>query len=236
VYTYLVLFALIVALVLSFATRRESLRLAARIVASLIILSSTISIGLNALLSRMFDKGRPTLVELQNDFPKHQQDMETLVRMSDEDPTFALITPTFSDRFADPPSPDLIRAETLDIDSLPEARWDQYRAVFNRDDMKLGIWRNPAGDIFIMADSFGNVGKGNAIGYLYCRTAERNITIRPAERSLPSHFEPCESNLSSGSRQYDRDSPLEAYSFQKLTDHWYVYDQGPSEGELRAKH
>jgi hypothetical protein len=31
-----------------------------------------------------------------------------------------------------------------------------------------------------------------------------------------------------GSRKYDADSRAEAYSFQELDDHWYVYDEDPS--------
>ena len=151
----------------------------------------------------------PTLSEIQKEFPKHRTDLETIVQMSNQDAEFARVAPDFDFKFS-PNQSDTPK-------DLPKERWDEYRRIFARNDIRLGILRDQQTDVFIMINSEGLLDMGHASGYLYC---SENPEV--AER----RFEPCTSKESSGSQPYTNEK-TEAYSFIKLADHWYAFDQGP---------
>jgi hypothetical protein len=217
VFFYLLIF--IAAVVFSFATKNRAARLISRIAASVLGLLFVIVLGMGAYLGGAFDKQPPTLAELQKQFPSHRQDLETIVAMSNEDAKFSRIAPTFVDQSTESGGDGGRYMQNDAKAGLPTQRWDQYRSIYNRNDIKLGIQRDKSRDAFIMVDSIGLLNRGHASGYLYCMP----------QRALEEfRYPPCTSNQSSGSRKYDITTRAEAYSFQKLADNWYAFDEGPS--------
>jgi hypothetical protein len=164
-------------------------------------------------------KETPSLSELERKFPVEKADLDTLIRMSDEDGTFSRIAPTFVDR-----APDTADGFGRFMDGdpkagLPQPRWKAYRTLFSRNGIELGIQRDKWGDAFIMVDSVGLLNRGHASGYLHCR---------PTDEANDDRFEPCVLRTESGRRNYDPQNGGEAYSFQRIGNNWYAYDQGPS--------
>ena len=96
----------------------------------------------------------PKLAALKRDFSEVRSDLETLLRMSDEDRGYSRIAPTWFTQNQEP--------------SLPQARWDLYRKLFRQNRLKLGIKRYRSGDVFIIADSAGSWKGGHSTGYLHC--------------------------------------------------------------------
>ena len=164
--------------------------------------------------------GPPTLAELKRDFPSKRSSLEMVMSMSDEDSRFWRIAPGWVVRATDDP---IIRSEQfLENDpkaGLSKARWGAYREIFNRNGIKLGIQRNQQGDAFIMVDSIGLLNRGHVSGYVKCSS-----TISQD----PDRFYPCILRQDNGKMEYSPDVRREGYSFQKLDDAWYAYDEGPS--------
>lgn len=142
-----------------------------------------------------------------------------IVSMSDEDSRFWRIAPGWVDRTTD----DSIRFEQfMENDpkaGLSKARWDTYREIFNRSGIKLGIQRNKQRDAFIMVDSIGLLNRGHVSGYVKCSST----ISQDADR-----FYPCILRQNNGKREYSPDPRREGYSFQRLDNAWYAYDEGPS--------
>ena len=196
-------------LIASFATRGTALRRKARIATLILAIPPAIIIVLLLLLRFTVFREPPTLGELQRAFPSREVALKQIVRMSDEDGDFWRIAPSFL-------SVGHVPNETEQ--TLPQARWDAYRAIFARSEIKLGIERDTAGDIFIIVDSVGILNRGHATGYLYCAPTTAK---RPA-------YDPCALNQENGRREYDPKTRDAAYSFRKIADRWYAYDEGPS--------
>lgn len=186
--------------------RRRNIRIATIVLNTPILFFGV----LFALLRFTIFKEPPTLAELQREFSSKRADLEVIVRMSDEDPTFWRIAPDFL-RSGDPSKPDA---------QLPATRWDAYRRIFSRTGIKLGLERDASHDVFIIVDSVGLLNRGHATGYVYCDSTA------PPPNSYGFH--PCALNQKRGHRDYDPRTRDEAYSFLKLDDHWYAYDEGPS--------
>ena len=166
------------------------------------------------------EKEPPTLAELHRDFPLKRTDLETILRMSDEDASFARIAPEFAYRPFKTPSEPFPEYSYGDPKSpLPRPRWDAYRSIYGRDGIKLGIQRDSAKDAFVMVDSVGLLNRGHTTGYVHCET--------PPSRDQDRFF-PCIVGGDSASQGYSSNPRKEAYSFQKLDDRWYAYDDGPS--------
>jgi hypothetical protein len=161
----------------------------------------------------------PTLAELKRDFPSKRSSLEVIVSMSDEDSRFWRIAPGWVVRIADDP----IRSEQfMENDpkaGLPKARWAAYREIFGRNGIKLGIQRNKQRDAFIMVDSIGLLNRGHTSGYVRCSS-----TVSPGS----DRFYPCILRQDTGKREYSPETSQEGFSFQKLDDVWYAYDEGPS--------
>ena len=102
---------------------------------------------------------------------------------------------------------------------LPEPRWEQYREAFSRTGVKLGLQRDEWGNVFIIVDSVGLLNRGHATGYVYCHSTKSVSGLG---------FYPCFLNQEKGHRDYDPKTRDEAYSFLKLDNRLYAYDEGPS--------
>ena len=207
--------------ILSFATKRQPLRRRARIIASVLCIALTLLVvsvwGIGRLV---FGPPPPSLTDLRGSFPKQRADLEALIRMSNEDKEYGRIAPDWVNRV---PVVDKTSGQ-MDPKAMsapmPTPRWDAYRALFRRNDIRLGVSRNLLGDIFIMVESEGLLNRGHASGYLYYNP------VPSTAPDLGERFEPCTSSKDSEVHPYT--GGQEGYSFQKLADHWYAYDQGPS--------
>ena len=51
---------------------------------------------------------------------------------------------------------------------LSKPRWDEYRRVFSRNGIRLGIERDTSRDAFIVVGSIGILNRGHATEYVYC--------------------------------------------------------------------
>jgi hypothetical protein len=164
-------------------------------------------------------KEPPALADLQRDFPSKRADLETILRMSDEDVTFSRIAPDFLDRTIDNPNEFGRYMRNDPKAGLPPSRWDAYRKIYTQAGVKLGIQRDNSRDAFIMVDSVGLLNRGHTTGYLHCAPTAPPSAFR---------FYPCMLHQDNGARKYDPNTRDEGYSFQKLVDRWYAYDEGPS--------
>ena len=208
--------ALVAGVVFSFNTRKGPLRLIIRILTG--VLTAPILLIL-AIAFILWDAQPPSLARLQHDFPSKRSDLEMILRMSDEDSTFSRIAPGFLDRVTDGTSGYGRYMRGDPKAGLPEPRWSAYRAIYKRNGIKLGIQRDASRDAFIMVDSFGILSNGHTSGYLYC-------VPNPPANSY--RFDPCVLHQDKSEREYSSNPQREGYSFQKLDDRWYAYDEGPS--------
>jgi hypothetical protein len=206
----------LIALVMSLILRKSVLRLVVRLLAGALVVPLLIFGGLLVLY---WESEPPSLAELQHKFPSRQSDLETILRMSDEDTQFPRIAPDFLWREA---KGSMKGGEFMGGDpnaGLVKPRWDQYRNIYRRNGIKLGILRNKERDVFIMVDSIGLLNRGHTTGYLYCSTDTSNDAGR---------FEPCQLHQDQGERRFNPDKREEAYAFQRLNGRWFAFDQGPS--------
>ena len=200
----------------SFILKKSLLRLVARLLAGALVIPLLLVGGL---LILFWESEPPSLTELQSKFPSMQPDLETILQMSDENEQFWRIAPDFLWREAKGPTEG---GEFMAGDpnaGLSKSRWDQYRDIYRRNGIKLGISRNKEHDAFVMVDSIGLLNRGHTTGYLYC-SADPG---KDADR-----FEPCQLHQDQGERKFNPDARDEAYSFRRLNARWFVFDQGPS--------
>jgi hypothetical protein len=206
----------VLGLLMSFRLRGSWKAVAVRIGTGFLLLPGLLLGGL-MLLFRQAEP--PTLGQLQRDFPTKKVDLETILRMSDEDAGFSRIAPDFLwQNSKDSPVGDAFSYGDAKA-RLSKARWDGYRAIYGRNGIKLGIQRDKSGDAFIMVDSIGLLNRSHITGYLYCAS----------EPSLDAdRYEPCTLHQDKGSKKYSAEPRTEAYSFQRLDGRWFAFDEGPS--------
>jgi hypothetical protein len=209
---------LISSAVLSFTTKTQPTRRIARITVSVMsgLLILVIS-GLWLTMTLLFPEP-PTLSELQKKFETRRQDLQTIVQMSNEDASYGRIAPDFKERFIEFTN-GRVAQEDNSTPHLSPARWKQYRNLYARNGVKLGVNRKKSGDIFIMMDSVGMLNRGHATGYVFC----------PGNGSEPdSQLPPCTSNkdFEVGGQYPGGD----AFAYRKLEEHWFAFDDNSTEG------
>jgi hypothetical protein len=210
---------------LSFTMRKSGFRLGIRILTGALTIPILLIVVVAGLL---WWAQPPSLSALQSKFASRHSDLETILRMSNEDANFTRIAPDFLDRDADGQfAAGRFRAGDPKA-GLPESRWKAYRNIYAKNGIQLGIQRDNAGDAFIMVNSFGLLNDGHTSGYLYC--ASTPVPISDAAR-----FQPCVLHQEKGRHNFDPNTPqndnyfqAEGYLFQKLDEHWFAYDEGPS--------
>lgn len=173
-----------------------------------IIAGGIVAILATGLLLILWSCTPPSLNTLAKRFPSQQHDLESLIKMSNQDSQLSVIDPSW-----------LMTQDGhqyLGYDPatrITQERWEAYRRIYGKDGITQGIRRYKEGDAFIIIKSEGILDNGYSNGYLYCGPG-------------PMHtYPPCSSNQSRGKHPYSAGS--EAYSFIKVADHWYVYSQGP---------
>jgi hypothetical protein len=183
----------------------------ARILAwSSVAIGSIVAVLASAILLLMASCTPPSITTLAGRFPNQRADLETIIRMSDQDPDLAVIDPGWLNSRSgqqvlgdnDPKSP------------LSVQRWNEYRRIFKRNDLTQGLRRfKQNGDAFIIVKSEGLLDRGYSNGYVFCGS--------DSEHTLP----PCLSKDPRG--EHTTSQGGEAYSFIKVADRWYVFSQGP---------
>jgi hypothetical protein len=201
-------------LVFSFAGHRSGLRLGVRIVAGILFVP-ILPVGALMIFIRSLEP--PSLDSLQTSFPARQSDLNALVRMSNEDVRVARIAPDWLDQTTSGKWEQHMAGDPMA--ALSTSRWDTYRTVFSRNGIKLGLQRNAFGDVFVMSDSIGLLNRGHTTGYLYCGAPRSQRGYR---------YPPCALGDDKGEQKFSSNPRRDAYSFKKVADHWYVYDEGPS--------
>ena len=170
---------------------------------------SLLAVFASALVLLMISCTPPSLLSLARRFPSERPDLETVIHMSDQDSGLSVIDPSWLE----------LRDGTqfLNFDpktGITEARWDEYRRIFRRNDIMQGIRRyQPDGDAFIIVKSMGLLERGYSNGFVHCGVGP--------EHSYP----PCSSKEKHGEHPYSQGD--EAYSFIKVADRWYAFSQGP---------
>jgi hypothetical protein len=114
--------------VLSFRTKPQPRRRNIRIATAILTIPIWTTIAPVVALWLVFGKEPPTLAALQRDFPSRRVDLETILRMSDDDRDFSRIAPDFVDRNIDD-SKDWGRYMWGDHDLQPE--WYKARHSTN---------------------------------------------------------------------------------------------------------
>jgi hypothetical protein len=216
VFVYLAILAC--GLVLSFTARQQNRRLIG-FVTGIASIPFWLWVALVGYLWFMSSKEPPTLGELQRDFASKRSDLETILRMSNEDANFTRIAPDSLDRIPNGPNDPGRLTKDDPRGGLPEARWDAYRKIYARDGIKVGIERNLLRDAFIMVDSNEVLYSGHVSGYLYCAPSAQTGTYR---------YPPCTLHLEKEERRHDPADLNKGYAFQRLDERWYAYDQGSS--------
>jgi hypothetical protein len=212
--------ATLVGIVMSFTTRQERRRRSVRIATIILSVPICLLAGCATTLWVFIRASQPpTLAELKRDFPSKRSSLEMIVSMSDEDSRFWRIAPGWLSRTTDDPTRFEQFMENDPKAGLSKARWDAYRDVFSRNGIKLGILRNKWRDAFVMVDSIGLLNRGHTSGYVKCSSTISQDANR---------FYPCILRQNNGKREFSSDPRVEGYSFQKLDDAWYAFDEGPS--------
>jgi hypothetical protein len=163
----------------------------------------------------------PSISKLATHFEERRSTLEQILAMSEEDKYFFRVDPTFLDYDFTHGKWDGKAVVGEDAAKIPPARWQVYRTLFAKAKLDQGFVRRPDGDVYFMAGSVGILNNGHTTGYLYCR--------EPGSAASQDFDEPCKSaTKNSGYQDYSNDPRRDAYSFKKVADHWFVYDQGPS--------
>jgi hypothetical protein len=201
-------------LVFSFTIRKSGLRSAIRFFTGILLVVITL---IAVVVVLFWEAEPPSLSSLQNKFASRQTDLSRIVQMSNEDTDFPRIAPDWLDQKVNGAFEQHSQSEHKA--ALSDARWNVYRVLFERNGIKLGFIRNEYGDVFIMADSIGLLNRGHATGYLYCV---------PTSAHDANRYTPCMAKKDSGAQPFKDNPRQEAYSFQKVAEHWFAYDEGPS--------
>lgn len=157
----------------------------------------------------------PTTAELARKFGERQAMLEQLRSMAKADGEFSRITRAYVTVAATGKTESSRKAFLTD-------RWRQYRDLFGRAGVRDGLSQDAAGDVFFVAGGDGLVRAGHATGYLFC--------VEPGSTaSAHSPYQPCTmAHAEAGERKFLLKPRVAGYAFQKLAEHWYVFDQGPS--------
>jgi hypothetical protein len=133
-------------------------------------------------------------------FDQHHSELETLVSMAHEDRSIGRI----ANDFLSPQNPDASSA------SLPEARWNDYRALFRKIGLSAGLQKDSDENIYFIVHTEGTVVSGGSKGLVYCEKAQGS----------PSDFLACTEEHDSGKAE---DARGRGSQYRHVTEHWFVY-------------
>lgn len=145
------------------------------------------------------DNPHPADHELEAMFKAHQEEFETLVKMSDVDERVIRIAPDFTWLKTNVNWP---RPESEW--GISKERWDEYRRLFKVVKLQDGLDRDEKGDrVYFIASSQGLITNGSAKGYAFAR-----VDVNPLVQSLDTPT------------SWPRDKRV---FYKRLSDNWYLF-------------
>jgi hypothetical protein len=155
----------------------------------------------------MWSCAAPSDASLTRRFQHHRSELETLVRMSQEDADVTRVADSFT-RVKDDwswPRPESKWGIT------PE-RWEQYRLLFSNAGIGAGLQKDEAGNVYFIVHTEGFVTHGAEKGFVYCGRSGSPDNV----------FLPCAEQRAGGQRgQHDG---YEGNAYRRLTDNWYIFE------------
>lgn len=143
----------------------------------------------------------PSDAELLKRFQENEDIFDRLVQMSDSDSQMWRIDPTWT----------AVEGNRLQSEvGFSEDRWNQYRELFKKIDLKSGLTRRtcPGGTVILLtAHSRGMVNRGDSKGYAY------------AEHPLSPTFE----SLNRFPYFGQQNAPESGIAFRNIKDNWYLF-------------
>jgi hypothetical protein len=147
----------------------------------------------------------PSDESLGNRFRTHRSELETLVRMSQEDADVIRVADDFTRVKNDWGWP---RPESKW--GITRERWDEYRRLFHKVGLSGGFNKDEAGNVFFIAHSEGFVSGGSAKGFVHC------VTVGDVDKTLP----PCKEQRYQG----QVGQPDKGSSYRELSPDWYIFE------------
>jgi hypothetical protein len=146
----------------------------------------------------------PSDLSLERRFYEHRADLEQIVNMMEQDVHMQRIASDFT-RNSDWDS------ETLKPRQISDQRWDQYREMFRRVDVPMGIQRGVyPDDIEIMVWAAGLSIAGDSLSYLHCG--------KPAK--ILDRYLPCIERKDSG--KFENGDVFIRY--KRIEGDWYLFE------------
>jgi hypothetical protein len=160
------------------------------------------------LLLLMWSCASPSDKSLTKRFQRHRSQLETLVRMSQEDVEVIRVADNFT-RVKDDwswPRPESKWGITLE-------RWNEYRRLFRKVGLNAGLEKDKVGNVYLIAHTEGIVAHGRSKGLVYCISSGDS----------DSAYLPCAEQHEEG--QQGHHDGYGGYSYRKLTQNWYIFEQ-----------
>lgn len=182
-----------------------------RLTRALIVVAKTLGFSLLSLvvlaLLLMWSCAAPSDASLSRRFQRHRAELETLVRMSQEDANVVRVAETFT-RVKNNwnwPRPQSEWGVT------PE-RWGQYRLLFTDVGLSAGLQKDEAGNVYLIVHTEGFVDHGSEKGFVFCGHVGKPDDV----------FLPCAEQHAEGKRgQHDG---YEGSAYRRLADNWYIFE------------
>jgi hypothetical protein len=152
----------------------------------------------------------PSDEALEQGFKKHRPELEHLVAMIGEDSRAIASAPPAQSELG------FAGASILRPQSVPKARWAEYRKLFNRADIKNGaILGRRSNEFALVVYSWGNLPSSLSLAYLHC--GQPDYGFLPTEPA-------CVEKKDSGAGMYGHSTSF-GYRYKKIVDDWFILQQ-----------
>ncbi len=154
----------------------------------------------------MWSCAAPSDASLTRRFQHHRSELETLVRMSQEDANVIRVADGFTRVKGDWNWP---RPQS-EWGITPE-RWDQYRQLFDKVGLSAGLEKDEGGNVYFIVHTEGFVTHAADKGLVFCgRAGPENV------------FLPCAEQRAEG--ELGQHDGHEGNAYYRLTDNWYIIE------------
>lgn len=147
------------------------------------------------------DTPHPSDNDLIEIFQKNEADFEKLIQMAKEDSEFVRIAPDFTWHKDNASVP-------RDVLNLPSERFDEYRKLFRKLELKAGIINSQPKDVWFVSSAKGLVTGGSSKGFMF-------LTEEP--------FPLVESLDEPDWNRPELKGRKSKILYRKLKDNWYLY-------------
>jgi hypothetical protein len=148
----------------------------------------------------------PSDARMEQTFHRSRSDFELLVKMLNEDPRLSAVRLESTALVSDGRWP---RADV----GLSQARWSEYRKLFKKLGLEIGIvrWSVPPNSIAFLADSRGMAVAGELKGYLYSPTEPPSPLVTSLDHGVPPGVPP------------PTPPHTAAVAFKEIDKNWYLF-------------